>query len=187
MDLVMQNLWRIYQTTDAAKRRAPDQLEFRRKICNCIWISYHHRFKFFVSVLSTGKTVPPIECFYSYECCNSVGVLEWFVFTGCVPFLSPYKAHQVYKVNNYKVSMQKKGLHSDNLSDVPNLCTHVFRHDAKTTSLRQTMHTEAMRSMWFESPQHAKSTMLDFTWVACNSFTNHCSICISQPLASFYG
>ena len=34
---------------------------------------HRHRFKSFVSVLSTGRTVPPIECFYSYECWNSIG------------------------------------------------------------------------------------------------------------------
>ena len=58
---------------------------------------HHHRFMSFVSVLSTGRTVPPIVCSYSY--CSSIGVLEQFVFTGRMPPppLTPNQAHQVCK------------------------------------------------------------------------------------------
>ena len=41
-------------------------------------IHHHHHqqhFKSFVFMLCTIRTVPPIECFYSYERCNSIGVL----------------------------------------------------------------------------------------------------------------
>ena len=48
-------------------------------------------------MLCTSRTVPPIECFYFYECYNSTGVLERFVFTGRMPFLTPNQAHQVCK------------------------------------------------------------------------------------------
>ena len=35
-------------------------------------------------MLSTGRTVPLIEYFYSDECCNSIGVFEPFVLlSGC--------------------------------------------------------------------------------------------------------
>ena len=51
-----------------------------------------------VSMLSTGRTVPPTECFYSYERCSSIGVLERFVFTGRMPFLTPNEAHQMCAV-----------------------------------------------------------------------------------------
>ena len=63
---------------------------------------HHHQqhLKSFVSVLSTGRTVPPIEYFYSYERWNSIGVLERLVFTGRMPFLAPNQAHQVCKVTN---------------------------------------------------------------------------------------
>ena len=67
-----------------------------------VYHHHHRRLKSSVSVLSTGRTVPPIECFNSYECCNSIGVLERFVFTGRMPFLMPNQAHQVCKAKQLK-------------------------------------------------------------------------------------
>jgi len=56
---------------------------------------HHHRFKSFVFMLHTSRTVPPIECFYSYECCNSIGVLKQFA----LPFLMSNQAHLSAAVN----------------------------------------------------------------------------------------
>ena len=58
----------------------------------------HHHFKSFFPCSARVALFPQLnEHFYSYECCNSIGVLKRFVFTGWMPFLTPNQAHQVCK------------------------------------------------------------------------------------------